>query len=612
MNAIVRRATILLALLAVAATAWPVLGADGSTGSRYIVVLKSGTKGALGITDAEVATLGGRIEVRLPTRLEVTLPDRAADVLRNYPAVKYLQRVSTDGRFAEEVSAGQSSVMRLHPKTMVVDPPSWTSGTFRYDGSGNIYTIGVAGEAGVTSHTYTYDNLSRLTQATNVATQTEKFSYDIYGNMTEHDIGSVSTMIPLDSANNNRLQAAGGVIYDPVGNLASDATAIYTYDPFSQLREKDFSGSTDGEIYLYTPDDERIAVKQNDTWTWSIRDFGGKVLRQYQSSASQPSASWLWMEDYVYRDGLLLGANRPAEEGGRRYMHLDQLGTPRLVTGASGVKVAEHELAPFGIEPTPLWEDTTHGFDREDPMRFTGHERDFAQLSRMVTTPYLDYMHARSYNPNGGRFLSVDPMRLDDSDPQSFNRYAYVANNPTLLTDPYGLFECAGVSGCVDDITVRADAFKASGVWGSMGDDILVRRIMERDQRERDRNQGERDRIINCVQRNGFASMIGDVTGSKAAKTTAEILEVGGGLSFGADLFAIGVKAAGTPIGTNPYASGIDWGFRAFGRAIGNAKVGRMLVTNVGKPATGILAAIGVGTLAYNGSIAVQCYAGWL
>ncbi len=57
-------------------------------------------------------------------------------------------------------------------KTMVVDPPSWTSGTFRYDGSGNIYTIGVAGEPAVTPHTHTYDNLSRLTQATNLATLT--------------------------------------------------------------------------------------------------------------------------------------------------------------------------------------------------------------------------------------------------------------------------------------------------------------------------------------------------------------------------------------------------------------------------------------------------------
>jgi len=445
MNTTVRKATLLLMLLAVSATVTSVLAAEGAPSSRYIVVLKSGTSGVAGVTDAEVATLGGRIEVRLPTRLEITLSERSAEMLRNYPAVKYLQRVSTDGRSAEETSDGQSSIMRLHPQTMVVDPPSWTSGTFRYDGSGNIYTIGVSGESGVTTHTYTYDELSRLKQATNVATQTEKFQFDEYGNMTQHDVGSTSTVIALDPAHNNRLQTTATVLYDSVGNLISDDTASYTYDPFSQLREKDFSGSTDSEVYLYTAGDERIGVKQNDTWMWSIRDFGGKVLRQYQSSATQPSASWLWMEDYVYRDGLLLGADRPTEEGGRRYMHLDHLGTPRLITGANGVKVAEHELAPFGIEPTPLWEDTTHGFDREDPMRFTGHERDFAQISRMVTTPYLDYMHARYYSVSVGRFLSPDPVLGDRRSPQSWNRYTYVKNNPMGWADPGGL-DCQSVT----------------------------------------------------------------------------------------------------------------------------------------------------------------------
>jgi RHS repeat-associated protein len=112
------------------------------------------------------------------------------------------------------------------------------------------------------------------------------------------------------------------------------------------------------------------------------------------------------------------------------------------------VKVAEHELAPFGIEPTPLWEDsTTHGFDREDPMRFTGHERDFAQLSRIVTTPYLDYMHARYYSPGVGRFLSVDPvinMKMAMVSPQTWNRYAYVVNNPMRFTDPTGQYVCRG------------------------------------------------------------------------------------------------------------------------------------------------------------------------
>jgi len=48
-------------------------------------------------------------------------------------------------------------------------------------------------------------------------------------------------------------------------------------------------------------------------------------------------------------------------------------------------------------------------------------------------------MHARYYNPNVARFLSVDPGRDNDpSAPQSWNLYAYVRNNPVNRTDPDG------------------------------------------------------------------------------------------------------------------------------------------------------------------------------
>jgi RHS repeat-associated protein len=164
-------------------------------------------------------------------------------------------------------------------------------------------------------------------------------------------------------------------------------------------------------------------------------------------------------------------------------MHLDHLGTPRLVTGANGVKVAEHELAPFGIEPTPLWEDsTTHGFDREDPMRFTGHERDFAQLSRIVTTPYLDYMHARYYSATVGRFLSVDPLLDKKSaleNPQAWNRYAYVRNSAMTFTDPTGKYMCeASPEQCKKiELGIRVLRFAAADALmaGKTGSFVLYR-----------------------------------------------------------------------------------------------------------------------------------------
>jgi RHS repeat-associated protein len=105
--------------------------------------------------------------------------------------------------------------------------------------------------------------------------------------------------------------------------------------------------------------------------------------------------------------------------------------------------MSEHEFAPFGMEVNPLWQETTGAFDREDPKRFTAHERDYASDGQLQTTKYLDYMHARYYSAGVGRFLSVDPaLELKDviSNPQAWNRYTYVLNSPLRYTDPRGLY----------------------------------------------------------------------------------------------------------------------------------------------------------------------------
>lgn len=53
----------------------------------------------------------------------------------------------------------------------------------------------------------------------------------------------------------------------------------------------------------------------------------------------------------------------------------------------------------------------------------------------------MDFAEARYFSSTQGRFTSADPfagsMRADD--PQSFNRYSYVGNNPVNRTDPGGM-----------------------------------------------------------------------------------------------------------------------------------------------------------------------------
>ncbi|MBZ0240507.1 MAG: RHS repeat-associated core domain-containing protein, partial [Cutibacterium acnes] len=74
---------------------------------------------------------------------------------------------------------------------------------------------------------------------------------------------------------------------------------------------------------------------------------------------------------------------------------------------------------------------------RLEQMRFTGHERDLWNTTS--SNDDLDYMHARHYNPQLGRFLQIDPLAGSVSAPQSLNRYAYVLGNPLSYTDPTGM-----------------------------------------------------------------------------------------------------------------------------------------------------------------------------
>ncbi len=61
----------------------------------------------------------------------------------------------------------------------------------------------------------------------------------------------------------------------------------------------------------------------------------------------------------------------------------------------------------------------------------------------------LDYFGARYYSGAQGRFTSPDPLLNSGRpwEPQSWNRYAFVLNNPLKFTDPTGLYEFAGCSG---------------------------------------------------------------------------------------------------------------------------------------------------------------------
>jgi RHS repeat-associated protein len=284
----------------------------------------------------------------------------------------------------------------------------WNTGTYTFDGAGNVKATG--------SQTYVYDSLSRIVQG-NLPGSTQSYTYDNYGNLQTITTGGSLQNTPTSSAT-NRLTGAS---YDAAGNLTAWSGNTYEYDSSNQLVR--YKSGVEDWVYMYGPDDERFwsyRVPGNGS-LWTLRDLSGSVLRQYNSHLG-----WGNYEDYVYRGSFLLAGL--LSTGQQRHFDVDHLGSVRLVTDAAGNQTGLHTYYPIGKEQT--------GLQEADRMKFTGHERDLANVGGDGDD--LDYMHARHYSPITGRFLSLDRLSGNRHNPQSWNRYAYVVGNPMKYVDPDG------------------------------------------------------------------------------------------------------------------------------------------------------------------------------
>jgi RHS repeat-associated protein len=108
------------------------------------------------------------------------------------------------------------------------------------------------------------------------------------------------------------------------------------------------------------------------------------------------------------------------------YYLTDHLGsTSALMTSSNGIRSGSMtRYHPFGSYRgnAPAQQLTDQGF--------TGHKQN-DDLG-------LIYMNARYYVGSIGRFASADTIVPDPMNPQQFNRYTYVLNNPLRFTDPTG------------------------------------------------------------------------------------------------------------------------------------------------------------------------------
>ncbi len=109
------------------------------------------------------------------------------------------------------------------------------------------------------------------------------------------------------------------------------------------------------------------------------------------------------------------------------FEHQDWTGTERLNTTYTGAVAGSFISQPFG-----------------DGYSVSGTDGDPYHFAMLDHDSETDTHHAqfRQYSSAQGHWMSTDPYdgSYDFSNPQSFNRYSYVLNNPMSFVDPSGLF----------------------------------------------------------------------------------------------------------------------------------------------------------------------------
>ncbi len=124
------------------------------------------------------------------------------------------------------------------------------------------------------------------------------------------------------------------------------------------------------------------------------------------------------------------------DASGMKYLLTDHLGSVDVVTDANGNLLSQQRYLPFGEVRT---DDFAPGTISQTDFAYTG-QRDLPDLGLM------DYK-ARFYDAALARFTQPDSIIPNLADPQSWNRYTYVVNDPVRFADPTGQRVACGAMG---------------------------------------------------------------------------------------------------------------------------------------------------------------------
>jgi RHS repeat-associated protein len=282
-------------------------------------------------------------------------------------------------------------------------------GNLTWNANGTLGTLGITdpfNAADTQTCNFIHDDLVRVASTSCGTLWSQTFSYDAFGNVSKS--GSMSFLPTYNSATNRMTSIPGFTpTYDANGNVLANSAHVYTWDSDGKF------ASVDGISCTFDAFGQMIEVGYPTEVVFLLN--GSQVVYKGQLARSG--------------EFILPGGGKAlydeANGGLFGYDHADHLGSIRLVTSPNRTFSSSQAYAPFG-EMYAISANTVDVGFAGGNATFGLNEYDFP---------------AREYS-NQGRWVSPDPAGLaavDPTNPQSWNRYAYVLNNPLTTTDPTGL-----------------------------------------------------------------------------------------------------------------------------------------------------------------------------
>jgi RHS repeat-associated protein len=282
---------------------------------------------------------------------------------------------------------------------------------------------------------YTYDVLNRLTQEAivdpSLGNRTTSYTFDLVGNrLSRNDSVAGQTLYSYD-ANNRLTQTTLGSVttqftYDSNGSLKQrtngNSTTVYDWVNDGENRLMGVTTTQGGQThqaqYVYDANGTRVASIIDGTRTnYLVSGSLPQVLMEYDDNG-------IILKDYSYGLGLIR-TRTDGTEASATYYHQDGLGSTRILTNATGTVTDRYSYDAYGVK-------LSHAGTSTESHLFAGEQRDSATG--------LDYLRARYYDADLGRFISKDPFSGFITDPMSLHDYQYAHANPINNTDPTGYF----------------------------------------------------------------------------------------------------------------------------------------------------------------------------